>query len=188
MLKPEGHHVYRHVHLGRAAAEEPCQLPPEAAGGIGGGVDHEVRPLPHGGHQGHLPPHRLLNGAIRIIEGMPTPGLLVPLDQGVHRRLQKQQPAGNRPLPQGIQHPEELLKILPGPHIIDQGRPIIAALGPGTELGKLQNNPSGHIVHNIVAHILQKGGRLTLPPAGQPGDNQDLQKITPLFFKSGMRN
>ena len=118
----------------------------------------------------------LLQGVHPLPEGMAPPGLLIALDDGLRRGLQKQHPAHALHGLELIQHAEELRKGVRRAHVVHQGHPLVAAAGPGAELREFQNHGRGHIVHDIKAHILQERSRLALSRTGQAGNNQDLQR------------
>ena len=99
--------------------------------------------------------------------------LLVAVDDGAHVRLQKQQAAVVFPAPEGLEDLQKFVKAVGGAHVVNQGYPAVASAAGGAELRELQDHPRRHIVHDIKAHVLQKGGRLALPASGKTGYNQN---------------
>ncbi|CAN3998389.1 V-type sodium pump subunit C, partial [Dysosmobacter welbionis] len=181
VLEAEGGDAHCHPPLLPLLAEEAQQLSPQLGGGGAGGVDDKVRPLLDGGHHGPLLLHRLLQGVGVCRQGMAAAGLLVPLDDDLRRGLQKQHPALGLHVLQLIQHVEQLREGAGRPHVVHQGHPVVAAVAPGAELRKFQDHGGGHIVHDIKAHVLQKGGRLALPGPGEAGDDEDFHVRTAPF-------
>ena len=137
IFKAEGGDVHRHAALLPLAVEDAQQLSPQFGGGKPGGVDDKVRPLLHREHQLPLLLHGLLQGIRLLLQGMAAACLLIPLDNGRWRRVQKQHPANALHALQFIQHVEELMEGLRRPHVIHQGHPGIPPAAPGAELRKL---------------------------------------------------
>lgn len=162
----------------RRGAEQVQHLTAELGRGQGGGVQHEIRVIPHRLHQRPFPPYSLLHAEALGLQGVHTPGLLIAVDDGGGVRLQKQHPAVDAAGLQLLQGVDEHIRGLAGAHVIHQGHPVIPPAGGGAEPGELHHHLRRKIVHGIVADVLQKRGGLAFAAAGQTGYDQNFHCIS----------
>ena len=97
VLEAEGHQAHHHLPRSPVPAEQPQQLRAQPRRGVVGGVDHQVRLGLDRRHQPDLPVGRLLQGPRLLLQRVQAAGLLVPVDNGPHVRLQKEQAAAVLP-------------------------------------------------------------------------------------------
>ena len=154
-------------------AEQVQQLAAELGDGEGGGVQHEIRMIPHRLHPLPLPADGLLHTLPLLLQGVHPASLLIAVDDGLVIRLQKQHPAVDAAGLQALQRLDKDVRGFPGADVVHQRHPVVPSAGPSAEVGKLHHHLRRQIIHRVVADILQIGGRPALAAAGQPRDDQN---------------
>jgi hypothetical protein len=110
----------------------------------------------------------LLQGAAGLGQRMVAPGLLIALDDGLHRRLHKEDlvvAAMSWSLSKASNRPS---KVCPPRISGDQHHLVVPARRGHAQLRKLGDQRGGHVVHHVVAHILQKEAALLFPAPDRP--------------------
>ena len=180
VFKAEGNHGHAHGRRSVPLSKEAEHLPAQFCGGECGRVHDVFRPLADGLQSRPLHADRLCQGAAVFRQGVYPAGLLVPLYNGLQRGLHEEDLVVAAHFVELVQSGKQAVEGLSAPDVRDQRHPVILTLARHAELGKLGDERRRHVVHHIVSHILQEGGRLTLPGAGKAGNQNKFHLLSPL--------